>query len=76
MYVCMCVYTLYVCMHAYMHVCMNVFMCVSVCVCMYVCMYARKRYVIKHNLITEVYLMTVRWKQLHVSAFIGHHHVV
>jgi len=25
----------------------------------------RKRYVVKHNLITEVYLMTMRWKQLH-----------
>jgi len=36
----------------------------------------RKRYVVKHNLITEVYLMTMWWKQLHVSACIGHHQVV
>jgi len=37
---------------------------------------SRKRYVVKHNLITEVYLMTMWWKQLHVSACIGHHQVV
>jgi len=33
--------------------------------------YTRKRYVVKHNLITEVCLMTVSWKQLHVSANTG-----
>ena len=37
---------------------------------------SRKRYVVKHNLITEVYLMTMQWKQLHVSACICHHQVV
>ena len=36
----------------------------------------RKRYVVKHNLITEVYLMTMWWKQLHVLACTGHHQVV
>ena len=36
----------------------------------------RKRYVVKHSLITEVNLMTMWWKQLHVSACIGHHQVV
>jgi len=37
---------------------------------------AMKRYVVKHSLIAEVYLMTMCWKQLHVSACIGHHQVV
>jgi len=36
----------------------------------------RKRYVVKHNLIIEVYLMTMCWKQLHVSAYIGYNQVV
>jgi len=39
-------------------------------------LFPRKWYVVKHNLIIEVYLMTMRWKQLHVSACTGHHQVV
>jgi len=35
-----------------------------VCHPRYVCE-TRKSYVVKHNLITEVHLMTMRWKQLH-----------
>jgi len=27
--------------------------------------YTRKTYAVKHNLITEVYLMTMRWKHFH-----------
>jgi len=33
----------------------------------------RKKYVVKHILMTEVYLMSMRWKQIHFSAYIGHH---